>query len=151
MSRSKMAVLYVDYYEFDPVTPPLTAWLQRFLWVWLFYRWHLQTSSCHIWWTIRYVYLWKTSVGKGFGEWHGRSPAIHMSYIGSNREYLAPQIRSMNNWFHSEGKLPWSYDYPLANQIILRQINALPIVRCPCSCTFTLLSGIFWKFSRQGV
>ncbi len=34
-----------------------------------------------------------------------------------NREYLAPQIRSMNNRFHSEDKLPWSYDYPLANHI----------------------------------
>ncbi len=34
-----------------------------------------------------------------------------------NREYLAPQIRSMNNRFHLEAKLPWSYDYPLANHI----------------------------------
>ncbi len=34
-----------------------------------------------------------------------------------NREYLAPLIRSMNNRFHSEAKLPWSYDYPLANHI----------------------------------
>ncbi len=34
-----------------------------------------------------------------------------------NREYLGPQIRNMNNWFHSEAKLPWSYDYPLANHI----------------------------------
>ncbi len=34
-----------------------------------------------------------------------------------NREYLAPQIRSMNNRFHSEAKLPWSWDYPLANHI----------------------------------
>ena len=34
-----------------------------------------------------------------------------------NREYLAPQIRSINNRFHSEAKLPWSNDYPLANHI----------------------------------
>ncbi len=26
----------------------------------------------------------------------------------TNREYLAPHIRSMNNRFHSEAKLPWS-------------------------------------------
>ncbi len=32
-----------------------------------------------------------------------------------NREYLAPQIRSMNNRFHSEAKLPWLYDYPVAS------------------------------------
>ena len=30
-------------------------------------------------------------------------------------EYLAPQVHGMNNRFHSEAKLPWSYDYPLAN------------------------------------
>ncbi len=30
-----------------------------------------------------------------------------------NREYLAPQIRSMNTRLHSEAKLPWSYDYLL--------------------------------------
>ncbi len=34
-----------------------------------------------------------------------------------NREYLAPQIRSKNNRFHSEAKLPWSYNYTLANHI----------------------------------
>ncbi len=28
-----------------------------------------------------------------------------------NMEYLAPQIRNMNNRFHSEAKLPWSYDH----------------------------------------
>ncbi len=38
-------------------------------------------------------------------------------FLPANREYLAPQIRSMNNRFHSEAKLPWSYDYPLANYI----------------------------------
>ncbi len=27
----------------------------------------------------------------------------------ADREYLAPQISSMNNRFHSEAKLPWSY------------------------------------------
>ena len=30
---------------------------------------------------------------------------------------MAPQICSMNNRFHSEAKLPWSYDHPLANHI----------------------------------
>ncbi len=34
-----------------------------------------------------------------------------------NKEYLALQIRSMDNRFHSEAKLPWLYDYPLANHI----------------------------------
>ncbi len=35
----------------------------------------------------------------------------------NNGEYLAPQIRGMNNRFHSETKIPWLYDYPLANHI----------------------------------
>ncbi len=42
----------------------------------------------------------------------------------SNREYLAPQIRSMNNRFHSEAKVPWSYDYPLANHIATNKSSA---------------------------
>ncbi len=41
----------------------------------------------------------------------------------TNREYLAPQIRSMNNWFHSEAKLPWSYDYHLANHIVTNKTS----------------------------
>ncbi len=41
----------------------------------------------------------------------------HFTTKQPNREYLAPKIRSMNNRFHSEAKLPWSYDYPLANHI----------------------------------
>ncbi len=41
-----------------------------------------------------------------------------------NREYLAPQIRSMNNRFHSEAKLPWSYDYPLANHMATNKSSA---------------------------
>ncbi len=41
-----------------------------------------------------------------------------------NREYLAPQIRRMNNRFHSEAKLPWSYDYPLANHIATNKSSA---------------------------
>ena len=44
--------------------------------------------------------------------------------MGLNREYLAPQIRSMNNRFHSEAKLPWSYDYPLANHIATNKSSA---------------------------
>ncbi len=41
-----------------------------------------------------------------------------------NREYLAPQIRSMNNRFHSEAKLPWSYEYPLANHFAANKNSA---------------------------
>ena len=41
-----------------------------------------------------------------------------------NREYLAPQICSMNNRFYSEAKLPWSYDYPLANHIATNKSSA---------------------------
>ncbi len=41
-----------------------------------------------------------------------------------NREYLVPQIRSMNDWFQSEVKLPWSYDYPLANRIATNKSSA---------------------------
>ena len=42
----------------------------------------------------------------------------------SVREYLARQIRSMNNRFHSEAKLLWSYDYPLANHIATNKSSA---------------------------
>ena len=38
-----------------------------------------------------------------------------------NREYLAPKLRSMNNLFHSDAKLPSSYDYPLTNDIATNQ------------------------------
>ncbi len=48
----------------------------------------------------------------------------YLNYIMYNREYLTPQIRSINNWFHSEAKLPWSYDYPLANHIVTNKISA---------------------------
>ena len=47
-----------------------------------------------------------------------------MNSSGTNREYLVPQIRSMNNRFHSEAKLPWSYDYPLANHIATNKSSA---------------------------
>ncbi len=87
----------------------------------------------------------------------------------------------MNNRFHSEVKLPWSYDYSLANHIEtgatnIRSINnrfhseaKLPwsynyplanhIVTNKSSANrdmslfraFTPLSGILGKFSRQGV
>ena len=69
--------------------------------------------------------------------------------VNDNREYLAPQFRSMNNRFHSEAKLPWSYDYPLANHIATNKSSA--------SREMTLFSrlypslGIFGKFSRHGV
>ncbi len=50
---------------------------------------------------------------------------IQNSYaFRSNREYLAPQICSMNNWFHSEAKLQWSHDYPLANHIATNKSSA---------------------------
>ncbi len=38
--------------------------------------------------------------------------------ISSSRPRLdTPKIHSMNNRFHSEAKIPWSYDYPLGNHI----------------------------------
>ena len=40
----------------------------------------------------------------------------------SNREFLVTEIRSMNNRFHSEAKLPWSY--PLANHIATNKSSA---------------------------
>ena len=45
-----------------------------------------------------------------------------------NGEYLVPQIRSMNIWFHSEAKLPWSYDYHLANHIATYKSSANRVV-----------------------
>ncbi len=41
-----------------------------------------------------------------------------------HREHLAPQIRIMNNGFHSEAKLPWTYDYLLANHIATYKSSA---------------------------
>ncbi len=41
-----------------------------------------------------------------------------------SREYLVPQICSTNNRFHSEAKLPWSCDYPLANHIVTNKSSA---------------------------
>ncbi len=41
-----------------------------------------------------------------------------------NRGYLAPQICCMNNRFHSEAKLSWSYDCPLANHIVTNKSSA---------------------------
>ncbi len=62
----------------------------------------------------------------------------------TNREYLAPQIRSVNNRFHSAAKLPWSYDYPLANHIAT-------IVRCPCFRAYTFLSYLRKIFPPRGL
>ncbi len=45
------------------------------------------------------------------------------TFLG-NREFMAPQIRSMNNRFHSEAKLPWSYDYILANHSVTNKSSA---------------------------
>ena len=41
-----------------------------------------------------------------------------------NREYLAPQIRSMNNRLYSQAKLHWSYGYLLANHIATNKSSA---------------------------
>ncbi len=52
---------------------------------------------------------------------HQRTPLRDLTVIhfhhGKGVFKMAPQIRSMNNRFDSEAKLPWSYDYPLANHI----------------------------------
>ncbi len=62
--------------------------------------------------------------------------------------YLVPQIRSTNNRFHLEAKLPWSYGYHLANHIAIYKSSA----NCePLFHALALLSGIFEKFSLQGV
>ncbi len=53
----------------------------------------------------------------------------------------------MTNRFHSEAKLPWSYDYPLANHIATNKSSANR--EMPLFSAFTLLSCIFGKFSRQ--
>ena len=50
--------------------------------------------------------------------------SIQVNSVAWNREYLAPQITSMNNRFHSEAKLPRSYDYPLANHIATNKSSA---------------------------
>ena len=50
---------------------------------------------------------------KHYSHSYNSSPTFefHMTVLTFvNRECLAPQIRSMNNRFHSEAKLPWSYD-----------------------------------------
>ncbi len=73
-------------------------------------------------------------------------PKVQFKTIG---EYLAPQIRRMNNRFHSEAKLPWSYDYPLANHFARNKSYAnreMPLFSRLCPS-----SGIFWTFSRQWV
>ncbi len=54
-----------------------------------------------------------------------------VNLVARNREYLAPQIRSMINRFHLEARLPWSYDYPLANHIATNKGSAnreMPLV-----------------------
>ncbi len=75
--------------------------------------------------------------------------SIHVNISTGNREYLEPQIRSMNNRFHSEAKLPWSYNYPLANHIAINKSSAnreMPLFRA-----FALLSGIFKIFPPRGL
>ncbi len=67
---------------------------------------------------------------------------------GWNREYLVPQIRSINNRIHSEAKIPRSYDYPVANHIATNKSSANH--EMTCFRAFTLLLGIFGKCSRQG-
>ncbi len=74
---------------------------------------------------------------------------MHAGY--GNRECLAPQIRSVNNRFHSEVKLPWSYDYSLANHTATNKRSANREMPLFSRLKFTLLSGIFGIFSRQEV
>ncbi len=75
-------------------------------------------------------YVWISMFGIYFtsnhivtSEWPVLNPFLDkrclakLQQVVYNREHLAPQIHSMNNRFHSEAKLPWSYDYPLANHI----------------------------------
>ncbi len=57
-------------------------------------------------------------------SYYARAPLVFMSYTSHprwrtwyNREYFGATNSHMNNRFHSEAKLPWSYDYPLANHI----------------------------------
>ncbi len=66
------------------------------------------------------------------------------------RQYLAPQIRSMNNRFHSEAKLPRSYDYPLANHIATNKSSANHEV--PLLSRLYPSFGYFWKiFPPRGL
>ena len=44
----------------------------------------------------------------------------------------------MNNLFHSEAKLPWSYDYPLANKIAANKSSA--------NCEMPLFSHLYPYF-----
>ncbi len=74
--------------------------------------------------------------------------AVTKPEVRTNREYLAPQIRSMNNRFHSEAKLPWSYDYPLANHLATNKSSANR--EMPLFSRLTLLSGIFENFPAKG-
>ncbi len=53
---------------------------------------------------------------------------------------LRRQIRSMNNRFHSEDKLPWSHDYPLANHIATNKRSA--------NCEMPLFSRLHLPFFR---
>ncbi len=74
---------------------------------------------------------------KKFSQCHGKSAFRRFSmpnwailrysalpHSSRNREYLAPQIHSMNNWFHSEAKLSWSCDYLLTNHIATNKSSA---------------------------
>ncbi len=77
---------------------------------------------------------WKLSVSLVYME--------STKYPLANREYLAPQIRSMSNRFHSEAKLPWSYDYPLANHIATNKSSA--------NCQMPLFSRLYPSFGYLG-
>ncbi len=55
------------------------------------------------------------------------------SFSSPEKEYLAPQIRSMNNRLHSEAKLSWAYAYPLANHIATNKSSTnreMPLFSC---------------------
>ncbi len=72
----------------------------------------------------KYVFYWPCIYFSQF-QYHTLCVVVlGKLFCTPNREYLAPQIRSMNNRFHIEAKLPWSYDYPLANHIATNKSSA---------------------------
>ncbi len=94
---------------------------RNILWIWIY----KEVVVNNDWYLVGSV----TSLN---GTFKYRTPCFHWSHLEllaiewqkkvqcivlNNREYLPAQIGSMNNRFHSEAKLPWSYDYSLANHI----------------------------------
>ncbi len=122
---------------------PIKSSMYRQKWAqgWLSLMWMADSKSClkmlpYISWHILLYYL-PIIFNRPWSYQPSVSTATKVFEKTVNREYLAPQIRSMNNWFHSEAKLPWSYDYTLANHTATNK--APPTVRFPCFRAFTLL------------